>query len=77
MKNEEAGYPASKKTRGWSVRNYHRNSNDFHNHANRRKDDRRRQPLDRRGILRWDPQMSERRLGKDRRAGVAGMARGG
>jgi hypothetical protein len=59
------------------VRNYNRNSNDFHNHANRRKDDRRRQPLDRRGILRWDPQMSERRLGKDRRAGVAGMARGG
>lgn len=59
------------------MRNYHRNSNDFDNHANRRKDDRRRQPLDRRGILRWDPQMCERRLGKDRRAGVAGMARGG
>ena len=34
-----------------------------------------REPLDRRGILRWDPQMKERRSGKDRRDGFSGAAR--
>jgi hypothetical protein len=58
------------------VENHNRNPNDFQDHGDRRTVDRRRQPLDRRGILRWDPQMCERRLGKDRRAAVSGMARG-
>ena len=29
--------------------------------------ERRQQSLDRRGVLRWDPVMRERRFGKDRR----------
>ncbi|MCR4301290.1 MAG: hypothetical protein NUV51_06740 [Sulfuricaulis sp.] len=36
-------------------------------HGDRRKADRRQYNLDRRGVLRWDPIMRERRFGKDRR----------
>lgn len=39
---------------------------DFLVHGDRRKAERRQQSLDRRGILRWDPQMKDRRF-KDRR----------
>ncbi|MHB8534920.1 MAG: hypothetical protein ACYDBW_05675 [Sulfuricaulis sp.] len=37
-------------------------------HGDRRQADRRR-PDARRGVLRWDPQKKDRRLGKDRRMG--------
>lgn len=40
---------------------------DFQVLGDRRKTERRQQVLDRRGILRWDPQMKDRRLGRDRR----------
>ncbi len=58
------------------MHNYNSSYYDFRSHGDRRKVERRNQPLDRRGILRWDPLMKERRSGKDRRAGAAGMARG-
>jgi hypothetical protein len=44
-------------------------------HGDRRKADRRQQNLDRRGVLRWDPQMKERRHGRDRRQ-TGALARG-
>ncbi|MEW6330397.1 MAG: hypothetical protein AB1560_02950 [Pseudomonadota bacterium] len=50
-----------------AVRNYDNIPYDFLVHGDRRKTDRRRQNLDRRGVLRWDPQMKERRSGADRR----------
>jgi hypothetical protein len=54
-----------------AVRNYNNIPYDFLAHGDRRKADRRQQNLDRRGVLRWDPQMKERRFGRDRRqAGV-------
>ncbi|MDH3513410.1 MAG: hypothetical protein OEM83_00880 [Gammaproteobacteria bacterium] len=40
---------------------------DYLVHGDRRKADRRLENLDRRGVLRWDPQMRDRRLGNDRR----------
>jgi hypothetical protein len=53
---------------GWvAVRNYDNVPYDFLVHGDRRKADRRQQNLDRRGVLRWDPQMKERRHGSDRR----------
>ena len=52
---------------GGAVHDYNNVPYDFHVHGDRRKADRRQQSLDRRGVLRWDPQMKERRLGKDRR----------
>jgi hypothetical protein len=62
---------------GWvAVRNYNNVSYDFLVHGDRRKADRRRQNLDRRGVLRWDPQMKDRRLGRDRRqAGTVARGR--
>lgn len=61
---------------GWvAVQNYNNIPYDFLVHGDRRKADRRRQNLDRRGVLRWDPQMKERRSGGDRRQGSA-WARG-
>ena len=62
---------------GWvAVRNYNNVSYDFLVHGDRRKADRRRQSLDRRGVLRWDPQMKDRRLGRDRRqAGTVARGR--
>jgi hypothetical protein len=62
---------------GWvAVRNYNNVSYDFLVHGERRKADRRRQNLDRRGVLRWDPQMKDRRLGRDRRqAGTVARGR--
>jgi hypothetical protein len=58
------------------VRNYNNVSYDFLVHGDRRKADRRRQNLDRRGVLRWDPQMKDRRLGRDRRqAGTVARGR--
>ena len=50
-----------------AVRNYNNIPYDFLAHGDRRKADRRQQNLDRRGVLRWDPQMRDRRYGKDRR----------
>jgi hypothetical protein len=50
-----------------AVRNYNNIPYDFLAHGDRRKADRRQQNLDRRGVLRWDPQMKERRYGRDRR----------
>jgi hypothetical protein len=53
---------------GWAaVRNYDNVPYDFLVHGDRRKADRRQQSLDRRGVLRWDPQMKDRRLCGDRR----------
>lgn len=53
---------------GWvAVQNYNDVPYDFLVHGDRRKADRRQQTLDRRGVLRWDPRMKERRLGQDRR----------
>jgi hypothetical protein len=53
---------------GWvAVQNYNNIPYDFLVHGDRRKADRRKQNLDRRGVLRWDPQMKERRRGGDRR----------
>jgi hypothetical protein len=50
-----------------AVQNYNNVPYDFLAHGDRRKADRRQQNLDRRGVLRWDPQMKERRHGRDRR----------
>lgn len=62
---------------GWvAVRNYNDIPYDFHVHGDRRKADRRQQNLDRRGVLRWDPQMKDRRHVRDRRqAGAPGRVR--
>ena len=61
---------------GWlAVQNYNNIPYDFLTHGDRRKAERRQQNLDRRGVLRWDPQMKERRFGKDRRQAGA-LARG-
>jgi hypothetical protein len=62
---------------GWvAVQNYNNIPYDFLVHGDRRKADRRKQNLDRRGVLRWDPQMKERRQGGDRRqAGAWGRGR--
>lgn len=62
---------------GWgvTVQNYNNAPYDFLAHGDRRQADRRQQNLDRRGVLRWDPRMKERRYGKDRRQ-VGGVARG-
>ena len=49
------------------MQNYNNAPYDFLAHGDRRQADRRRQDIDRRGILRWDPQMKDRRFGKDRR----------
>jgi hypothetical protein len=58
-----------------AVQNYNNVPYDFLEHGDRRKDDRRREQLDRRGILRWDPQTKDRRLMRDRRAGLSGLGR--
>jgi hypothetical protein len=62
---------------GWAaVQNYNNVPYDFLAHGDRRKADRRQQNLDRRGVLRWDPHMKERRFGRDRRqAGAAARGR--
>lgn len=52
---------------GWVAVQYKDAVYDFLVHGERRKADRRQQPLDRRGVLRWDPRMRERRSGVDRR----------
>ncbi|MHB8622164.1 MAG: hypothetical protein ACYC9J_12210 [Sulfuricaulis sp.] len=59
------------------MRNYNNDNGfyDFRVHGERRQAERRRQPLDRRGILRWDPTMKNRRRGKDRR-GFSALAPG-
>ena len=57
------------------MQNYNNLPYDFLVHGDRRKADRRQQSLDRRGVLRWDPQMKERRTGADRRLAGTG-ARG-
>lgn len=49
------------------MQNYSNVPYDFLAHGDRRKTERRQQNLERRGVLRWDPRMKERRLGKDRR----------
>jgi len=60
---------------GWTVSdNYNNGFYDFRIHGDRRQADRRRHD-ERRGVLRWDPQKKERRLGKDRRAGAFFMPR--
>ncbi|HSW51923.1 MAG TPA: hypothetical protein VLG93_01730 [Sulfuricaulis sp.] len=58
-----------------AVRNYNDIPYDILAHGDRRKADRRQQNLDRRGVMRWDPQMKERRLGRDRRQ-TGAMGRG-
>jgi len=59
-----------------AVQNYNNVPYDFLVHGDRRKAERRQENLDRRGILRWDPQMKDRRFSKDRRqAGTAGRGR--
>jgi hypothetical protein len=58
-----------------AVQNYNNVPYDFLEHGDRRKADRRREQLDRRGILRWDPQTKDRRLMKDRRAALSGLGR--
>ncbi|MEK7223257.1 MAG: hypothetical protein AAB156_03185 [Pseudomonadota bacterium] len=58
-----------------AVQNYNNVPYDFLEHGDRRKADRRREPLDRRGFLRWDPQMKDRRFRKDRRDGLSGLGR--
>ena len=58
-----------------AVQNYSNVPYDFLEHGDRRKADRRREQLDRRGILRWDPQTKDRRFRKDRRAGLSGLGR--
>lgn len=58
-----------------AVQNYNNVPYDFLEHGDRRKADRRREQLDRRGILRWDPQTKDRRLMKDRRAVLSGLGR--
>jgi hypothetical protein len=60
---------------GGAVQNYNNVPYDFLKNGDRRKADRRREQLDRRGILRWDPQMKDRRLMSDRRAGLSGTTR--
>ena len=62
---------------GWvAVQNYNDIPYDFLVHGDRRKADRRQQNLDRRGVLRWDPQMKDRRHSRDRRqAGAPGRGR--
>lgn len=55
-----------------AVQDYDKAPYDYLVHGDRRKAERRQQNLDRRGVLRWDPQMKDRRLNKDRRqAGAA------
>ncbi|MEK7716374.1 MAG: hypothetical protein AAB322_01325, partial [Pseudomonadota bacterium] len=56
-----------------AVQNYNNVPYDFLEYGDRRKADRRREQLDRRGILRWDPQMKDRRFRKNRRAGLSGL----
>jgi len=58
-----------------AVQNYNNVPYDFLEHGDRRKADRRREQLDRRGFLRWDPQTKDRRFRKDRRAGLSGLGR--
>jgi hypothetical protein len=58
-----------------AVQNYNNVPYDFLEHGDRRKAERRREQLDRRGILRWDPQMKDRRLMRERRAGLSGPGR--
>ena len=58
-----------------AVQNYNNVPYDFLEHGDRRKAERRREPLDRRGILRWDPQMKDRRFRRDRRTGLSGVGR--
>lgn len=60
---------------GGAVQNYNSVPYDFLEHGDRRKADRRQEQLDRRGFLRWDPQMKDRRLMRDRRAGLSGLGR--
>ncbi len=59
-----------------AVQNYNNVPYDFLVLGDRRQADRRQQNLDRRGVLRWDPQMKNRRFSKDRRqAGAAARGR--
>lgn len=54
------------------VQNYNNIPYDYLVHGDRRKAERRQPNLDRRGVLRWDPQMKDRRLSKDRRQAARG-----
>lgn len=54
------------------VQNYNNIPYDYFVHGDRRKAERRQPNLDRRGVLRWDPQMKNRRLSKDRRQATRG-----
>ena len=49
------------------VQNYNNIPYDFLVHGDRRKGERRLPNLERRGVLRWDPQTKDRRLSRDRR----------
>lgn len=49
------------------MQNYYNGFYDFQTLGDRRKAERRQQPFGRRGILRWDPTMKDRRMGKDQR----------
>ena len=52
----------------WAVvQNYNNIPYDFLVHGDRRKGERRLPSLERRGVLRWDPQTKDRRLSRDRR----------
>ena len=72
----ESAYKLTGLATGVGVEHFNKNSYDFRVHGDRRMGDR-RGDYERRGILRWDPMKKERRSGKDRRAGGAGMSRGG
>lgn len=48
---------------------------EYLNLGGRRKGDRRQPETERRGILRWDPSMKNRRSGEDRRDGFSGKTR--
>ena len=57
------------------VPNSYTKVSDFRNHGDRRKTERRGQESDRRGILRWDPNIKDRRAEQDRRDGFSGKTR--
>ena len=57
----------------WAVvQNYNNVPYDYLAHGDRRKTERRLENLERRGILRWDPQMRDRRVSRDRRQAARG-----
>jgi len=57
------------------VQNSYTKVSEFREHGDRRKAERRGQESDRRGILRWDPNMKDRRADQDRRGGFSGKTR--